>query len=281
MKIIVTGGMGFIGSNLVRRLVSAGHDVVVIDNLFNCSITNRVDGVRYVIAPTSDIWLVRDFSPDVIFHLGEYSRVEQSFDDIKDVFELNVVSTFAVIDYSLRNNAKLIYAGSSTVLGDDGAALSPYSFFKQQNIDLIKNYGRWFGLRYAITYFYNVYGPGESSGAYGTVIAKFLDRHRRGEPLQVTEPGTQKRNFTHVDDIVTGLMLVMDDGVGNGFGIGSDESYSIIDVAKMISDKIEITPGRQGNRMSSKLMTDKTKSLGWVAKNNLPDYIKRSLDEQA
>jgi len=141
----------------------------------------------------------------------------------------------------------------------------------------VRNYGSWYGMRYAITYFYNVYGPGERAGTYGTVIEIFRQKRLGGEPLRVNAPGTQKRNFTHIDDIVSGLMLVGEKGTGDDFGIGDEHEYSILDVAKMFGGEIFMGPEVAGNRMGSDIDTSKTRLLGWEPTRLLEDYIREAL----
>lgn len=272
-KVIVTGGAGFVGSNLCARLVQEGYEVYSVDNYSTGSPDNHVNDVIYYHMSTKDIGRL-EFKPDTIFHLGEYSRVEQSFNDMDKVWESNSTGTFEVLNFALRHKAKLIYAGSSTKFGDNGADSSPYAFTKSKNTQLVKNYGEWYGLDYAITYFYNVYGKNEiSDGPYATLIAKYAKLAREGKILPVTLPGTQVRNFTHVDDIVDGLILVGKFGDGDNYGIGADVSYSVLDIAKMFGGKYEYTPGKRGNRMSAQLVTDRLKALGWEPKRHLSDYI--------
>jgi len=285
-KVLVTGGAGFIGSHLCERLVKDGNIVYSLDNYFTGNKKNHIEGVNYIKGNTKDIFKLIDFTPDIIYHLGEYSRVEQSFDDMRIVYEYNKIGTFEVLEFVRRTGAKLIYAGSSTKFGDGGIArnTSPYAWTKASNTELVINYGNWYGINYAITYFYNVYGPREiESGKYATLIALFKQKMKNNEPLTIVSPGTQKRNFTHVDDIVDGLILVGKDGYGDEFGIGSDEAFSIVEVAQMFlglsykeaikEKKIVMLPPRRGNRMSAEVIIDKTKSLGWSAKKKLIDWI--------
>ena len=115
----------------------------------------------------------------------------------------------------------------------------------------MENYGNWFGVEYAIVYFYNVYGKREiKTGRYATLIALFAEKMRKGEPLTVVTPGTQLRNFTHVDDIIDGLLLVGEKGSGDEYGIGNPNAYSVIDIAKIFGGEIKMLPERKGNRMS-------------------------------
>jgi len=218
------------------------------------------------------------FRPDVVFHLGEYSRVEQSFEDIEKVINSNVVGTHAVLEFVRKNNCKLIYAGSSTKFSDIGKDSSPYAWTKSKNTELVNNYGKWYGIDYAITYFYNVYGPREiEQGKYATFVASMLYKYKNNLPLTVVSPGTQKRNFTHIDDTIDALALIVEKGKGDGYGIGSDDAYSILDVVEMFGREVVMLPERDGNRHSSDLLTNNTKSLGWKCKRNLRDYIKKIL----
>lgn len=280
-KILVTGGAGFVGSHLCERLIKTEHEVYSLDNYFTGTTNNHVDGVTYIKGDTKNIANLVTLSPDVIYHLGEYSRVEQSFSDIELVHEYNTIGTFNVLEFARKNCCKVVYSGSSTKFGDGGLgrSASPYAYTKASNTELVVNYGNWFNLPYAITYFYNVYGPREvSTGKYATLIALFKELYRQGLPLTVVAPGTQKRNFTYIDDIISALVLIGENGYGDEFGIGSDESFSIIDVAKMFQSEIEMLPERQGNRMTSDVITDKTKALGWQPKHRLIDYIKSEIE---
>ncbi|MDO8514660.1 MAG: NAD-dependent epimerase/dehydratase family protein [bacterium] len=273
--ILVTGGAGFVGSNLIRRLLSDGHRVISLDMYFSGSRDAHIDGVEYREGHTKDIEKLVPEAVDTIYHLGEYARVEQSLDEPDVVWDLNIAGTHAVIEYWRKRKNKLVYAGSSTKFGDGGLArdATPYAWTKAVNTELVRNYGAWYKLSYAITYFYNVYGPGERTGHYGTVIAIFAEKLKNGEPITVTSPGTQKRNFTHVDDIVEGLVLVGERGEGDDFGLGNEKEYSILEVAQMFSKNITMLPERLGNRMNSSIDTTKTKALGWSAKHDLEEYI--------
>ena len=145
---------------------------------------------------------------------------------------------------------------------------------KATNSELVKNYGAWFNLNYAIVYFYNVYGPREiSKGRYATLIGLFKEKIKNNEKLTVVRPGTQKRNFTHVQDIIEGLILVGKKGNGDNYGIGSPESYSILDIADFFKTPIVMIPERPGNRMDAEIDTSKTEALGWKPKWSIKDYL--------
>jgi UDP-glucose 4-epimerase len=276
-KILVTGGAGFVGSHLCERLaLEANNEVYSLDNYFTGSKANHVANVTYIAGDTVDISKLVSFVPDMVYHLGEYSRVEQSFDDFETVWRYNIEGTFAVMEFVRKAGCKILYAGSSTKFGDGGEArtTSPYAWTKALNTELVMNYGEWFNVPYAITYFYNVYGKREiATGRYATLIALFAEKMKAGEALTVVAPGTQRRNFTHIDDIVDGLILVGEKGFGDEFGIGSTTSYTISDIAKMFGGEIVMVPERRGNRMSADVIIDKTKALGWYPKSELNEYI--------
>ena len=279
-KILVTGGAGFVGSHLCKRLAqNKNYEVYSLDNYFTGSESNHMDNVTYIKGNTKDIASLVKFNPDMIYHLGEYSRVEQSFDDLEKVWHFNKEGTFAVLEFVRKAGCKILYAGSSTKFGDGGLgrSASPYAWTKASNTELVKNYGAWFNVSYAITYFYNVYGPREIQiGKYATLIALFKEKMKNGEALTIVSPGTQKRNFTHIDDIIDGLILVGENGYGDEFGIGSGEAFSILETAEMFGGKIKMLPERKGNRMVADVITAKTEALGWSPKHSLRDYIEES-----
>lgn len=275
--ILVTGGAGFVGARLCKRLIDDGNAVISLDNYFTGSREAHVPGVDYREGHTKDIETLVPETPDLIYHLGEYSRVERSLLEPALVWDLNIRGTFAVAEYWRTRGCKLIYAGSSTKFGDGGLGRdqSPYAWTKATNTELVRNYGAWYGLPYAITYFYNVYGPGERAGAYGTVIEIFRQKRMNGEPLTVNAPGTQKRNFTHIADIIEGLILVGEKGDGDDFGIGDERAYSILEVAELFGGPVTMGRETQGNRMTADIDTSKTRLLGWEPKNDLRSYIER------
>lgn len=276
-KIIVTGGAGFVGSHLCERLAQdSNNEVYSLDNYFTGSIENHVPNVHYIKGDTVNIANLVTFTPDMVYHLGEYSRVEQSFDDIETVWRYNKDGIFAVLEFVRKAGCKILYAGSSTKFGDGGMgrSASPYAWTKATNTELVMNYGNWFNIPYAITYFYNVYGRREiATGKYATLIALLTEKMKAEEQLTVVSPGTQKRNFTYIDDIIDGLILVGENGYGDEFGIGSPDAFSILEVAQMFGGKVNMLPERKGNRMTADVVSDKTKALGWSPKHSLHDYI--------
>lgn len=276
-KILITGGAGFVGSHLAKRLHENGNAISVLDNYFTGKKSNHIKGVKYTKGETKDIFkLYKNIQIDYIYHLGEYSRVEQSYDDIELVMQYNAYPFYELLKLAAHHKAKLIYSGSSTKFSDNlDVVESPYSFTKRMNTELLVNYAKWFKFKYAITYFYNVYGPNEiSQGKYATVIGKFLFlKKNNAKFLPITKPGIQKRRFTHIDDIINGLIIVGKKGLGDGFGIGSDKSYNIIQIAKMLQMNYKMKPLKKGNRLDGKLVTSKTKKLGWKPVKNLKKYL--------
>lgn len=276
--ILVTGGAGFIGSHLLRALsVRYPHSKLIsLDNYFTGSKENHIEGVEYREGHTKDIESLVPESPELVFHLGEYARVAPSFKEPRVVWDLNIRGTFGVLEFIRARGSKLIYAGSSTKYGDGGLgrSQSPYAWSKANNTELIVNYGEWYNIRYAITYFYNVYGPGErTTEKYGTVIATFLEKYKAGEPLPLWRPGTQERYFTHVEDIVSGLLLVSANGEGDEFGLGDDTVYTMEEVAKLFGGPIEYLPEHPGERKTATLDASRARALGWECKWKLVDYI--------
>lgn len=273
--VVVTGGAGFVGSHLCERLHTEGYQVIALDNYFTGTPENHIEGVTYRNGHTKDIESMIPETPDLVFHLGEYARTEKSFEDVELVWDLNKSGTFAVLEFCRRKKCKVVYAGSSTKFADQGEGRdqSPYAWTKATNTELVQNYADWFGLEYAITYFYNVYGPREMSGPYGTLVRIFTELYRNGQPLTITAPGTQTRNFTHVYDIVNGLMLVGEKGHGDGYGIGADVSHSVMEVAHMFGGEHLMMPERKGNRLTSGVDNARTKALGWQPQHALTAWI--------
>ena len=280
-QILITGGAGFIGSNLCEKLAQNPNNLIYsLDNYSTGSKANHVPNVTYIEGETADIAKLVNFAPDSIYHLGEYSRVEQSFDDIEKVWRYNKDGIFAVLQFCRNAGSKLIYAGSSTKFGDGGLgrSQSPYAWTKASNTELVENYGAWFNVPFAIVYFYNVYGKREiATGKYATLIALFKEKRLKGEPLTVVSPGTQKRNFTHIEDIINGLVLVGEQGYGDEFGIGSPESFTILEIAQKFGGEVIMLPERKGNRMTADVVTAKTEALGWRVTKSIDDYIREEI----
>jgi UDP-glucose 4-epimerase len=283
-NILITGGAGFIGSNLIRTLKQKYKDINIIslDNYSSGNDKNHVkeEGIKYIKGDTwniCEIEEIQNFQPEYVFHFGEFSRIVLSFEKPRETFFSNTIGTQQVLQYCVEKKAKLIYSGSSAIFGNDmkDQHLNPYSFTKAKNIELIKNYKNWFNLDYVICYFYNVFGPGQiNEGAYATVIGIFEKQYKNNLPLTVVKPGTQKRCFTHINDIIDGIILVANDGDGDGYFLGSKENISIIDIAKMFKTKYEMIDERKGERKISTIIdNEKMDNLGWKVTVNIKDYI--------
>lgn len=280
-NILVIGGAGFVGTNLCKYLLNDPKNMIyVLDNYFTGSEANHIKSSRihYTYGMAQDIrylFVPGVFNFDYIYHFGEYSRVEQSYYDLDAVMFLNL-QLHKVLEYCIETGAKLIYSGSSTKFSSEGSSLSPYAWTKCINTDLIQKYNEWFGIDYAIVYFYNVYGPHEiEEGKYATLIGRYKRLQKEGKPLKVTLPGTQVRNFTHIEDTVRALELVAKHGHGDGYGIGSPTAYSVETVAHAFSDNVEYVESPRGNRMSAEVVSDKTRALGWEPEHDLLEYIER------
>lgn len=282
-KVVITGGAGFVGSHLCEELLKfKGVEIYSIDDYSSGSKANHINGVKYINGKSCDIDSLIEFEPSHVFHLGEYSRVEASFKDIDKVFDSNMSSIYNILKFIKKTGAKLVYSGSSTKFADDGKNVesNPYAWTKSTNTELVKTYSKWFDINYAITYFYNVFGGREiADGNYATVVGIFKKKYLNDELLEVVLPGTQKRNFTHIDDIISALVLIGINGQGDGYGIGSTEVLSIEELAQLFNTRLVYLPERKGNRMLGKLKTKKTIELGWQPKKSIKKHIKEFINQ--
>ena len=208
-NILVTGGAGAVGTNLIEALLAKGNKVTSWDNYSAGKVDNHIAGANY--HPISTIQSVEALQDDfdLIYHLGEYSKVVPSFDEITNAFTYNILGSFKLLEAIRKNNIPVVYAGSSTKLSYPGELHSPYAFFKSTIAKLVQGYGDWYDIKYNICYFYNVYGPRTDTwgNEWQSVINIFKKQKEEGVPLTITGDGTQRRDFTHVNDIVNGLIL--------------------------------------------------------------------------
>ena len=277
--ILVTGGAGHVGSHVIELLVADDRNrVISLDNYSNGSRENHIAGAEYRDGHTKEIARLVPETPDIVFHLGEYARIATSFEDAATVYDFNIVGTFGVVEFCrARRVPKLVYAASSTrfAIEGDGRHQNPYSFTKATNVDLINDYGRWFGLPYAICYFYNAFGPRErGEGKYATLIAKFESLWRAGRALEVVSPGTQRRSFTYVKDLARGIILVGEQGQGDGYALRADASYSVLDIARAFGGEIEMVGGYPGRQDVADDPTRARDELGWKPTLDVMDYIR-------
>lgn len=285
-KILVTGGAGFVGSNLVKRIKDAypDSDITVIDNMFTGNRSNVPSGIEIRECNT---WEIEDkFSSDlgtfdIVFHFGEYSRIVSSFEDIDYVLKTNLHGTTRVLEMCRKWGAKLIYSASSSKFGNNGQDenLSPYAWMKSKIVELIKNYKEWYNLEYEICYFFNVYGPGQiKTGDYATVVGIFERQWENGESLTVVSPGTQTRDFTHINDIVDGVIKATEKNLNGEWHLRSGKAYSILEVAEMFNCDYTMIPERRGERKEAvEIPTDTNDKLEWSPTVSLDQYIKNKI----
>ncbi|MDH4443262.1 MAG: NAD-dependent epimerase/dehydratase family protein [Candidatus Fonsibacter sp.] len=281
--IVITGGAGFIGSNLIKFLIKkTKYKILSIDNYSTGSKNNHCNSSRVKYINSNNIYIEKKLSKIknkilTLFHFGEFSRIYQSFTDIIPCYNSNMLGTFSVVKFCSDNKIKLIYSASSSKFGNKGKDenLSPYSWTKSKNIELIENYNKWFDLRYEILYFYNVYGPGQiKKSKMAAVIAIFEEQYKNKKSLTVVKPGTQKRDFTHINDIVNGCFLAFKKGKNDHYFLGSKKSYKILDIAKMFKTKIKMVPERKGERLGSFYKKSNTeRHLNFKTTINIEDYI--------
>ena len=275
-KILVTGGVGFIGTNLIKRLLSEGHEVISIDNYSTGNKENEQEGCTYhnLNINHKEIPEIAD-SFDVIFHIAALARIQPSLIRPQETIEANVNGTLNVLELARKNNTPVIFAGSSSF--HHGLYGSSYAWSKHAGEQLCKLYSEVYGLNTSICRFYNVYGPHQlEDGEYSTVLGIFERQYRNDEPLTITGKGEQRRDFTHVDDIVDGLYRCMDkDLKAEIFELGRGVNYSINEIVDMFGAERKYIPARSGE-YDVTLCTD-TKAhemLGWTPTRNLEDYIK-------
>ena len=283
MKALVTGGVGFIGTNLVKRLLDDGHKVVSLDNYTTGVKENEIQqkDVQYF---DVDLRYVHDYDffmdkPDVIFHTAALARIQPSLQDPTTTIQNNFDSTLNILEWARPKKCPVIFAGSSSF--HQGLWGSPYAWSKFAGEQLCELYNKVYNLPTAICRFYNVYGPHQIEGGdYAAVIGIFERQYKNNEPLTITGDGEQRRDFTHVDDIVDGLIRCgekINKVSGEEFELGSGINFSINEVANMFGDDYskEYIPARDGEYEMTLCTDDKAnKLLGWNPKNNINDYIK-------
>lgn len=274
MKILVTGGAGFVGTNLIKRLLKEGHSVVSLDNYTTGLKSNELEGCQYWSGDIQNIATMdKDF--DVVFHMAAIARIQPSFERPEDYIETNFAGTYEVVKFCIKNNIPLIYAGSSSK--HSGRFKNPYTFSKDLGEDIITLYQKHFNLKASITRFYNVYGPYQLlEGGYTTLIGRWINNIENGIQCEIYGDGEKRRDFTHVDDIVDALVKIMEQSAyGFEFELGRSKNISVNEIAEMF----KITPiykdSKPGEAQNT-LCTDMTahRILGWNPVNNIEDYIK-------
>jgi UDP-glucose 4-epimerase len=280
-KVLVTGGCGFIGFHLTKRLVEKGFDVDVIDNLSIGKEAKDVTqiGANFLGCDIRSIDNIPNKEYGIVFHLAALSRIQPSLDKPALTFSVNSFGTKNVIEYALRNNCKLIFAGSSSK--HHNPQLSPYAMSKEIGEQWIKMYKTVFGLDAEIVRFYNVYGPGELVDSHmSAVIGIWRHCIKKGLPIPIVGDGEQRRDFTHIDDIIDGIELVAfsNEKHEDGWELGTGKNYSINEVFEMFKERYNCNkvylPEQKGNyRETVRLNDDTLNRLGWKPKMDLKDYI--------
>ena len=275
MNIIVTGGAGFIGTNLIKRLLKDGHDVTSIDNYSTGLESNQQKGCFYM---THDIRVFDDYDlikPDIIFHMAAIARIQPSFKDPLSYFETNATGTLKIAKYCADNNVPLIYAGSSS--HHSGKFKNPYTFSKDIGEEITQLFNYQFGLKSSIARFYNVYGPHQlKEGGYTTLIGRWINNIENGNECEIYGDGTKRRDFTHVYDIANANYLAMNSSkVGNGevINIGNSDNRSVNEIANLIGGPItHVEPVIEPRET----LADNTKAkdlLGWSPTINIEDWV--------
>jgi UDP-glucose 4-epimerase len=279
MNIVITGGLGFIGINLTKRLLESGHKIIVIDDYSVGKVENQIEGVRYLPMNVEQIEHIRGDEVDLCFHLAALSRIQPSFEAPSEFFRVNVSGTEAVCEWARKWGVKVVYSGSSSQWHDPFQ--SPYAMYKKLGEDVCKMYKKVFGTNIEIARFYNVYGPYEiTEGKWAAVIGKWRGQIQNGEPITIVGDGEQRRDFTYVDDIVDGLVKI---GFGtetheDAWELGTGFNYSLNEVAGFFVSKfgceIERVPNQSGNyRETKRENNDALDRLEWISKDVLKEYI--------
>ena len=284
MKALVTGGVGFVGTNLIKRLLKDGNKVVSLDNYSTGFKNNEQEGCQYF---DVDLCHVYDYSffmdkPDVIFHMGALARIQPSIKDPITAIQNNFDSTLNVLEWARSRDCPVIFAGSSSY--HHGLWGSPYAWSKHAGEQLCKLYSNVYDLPTAICRFYNVYGPHQlEEGDYSTVIGIFEKQYREGKPLTITADGKQRRDFTYIDDIVDGLVKCSEHNFkAEFFELGRGVNYSINEIANMFGEDYprEYIPARKGEYDVTLADYSKAKlQLGWEPIGDINSYIKSVIGE--
>ena len=281
---MVTGGAGFVGSNLINHILNKTHfNIISLDNYSTGNKKNHIksERIKYIKSHTKNISKILElFKKDIhsLFHFGEFSRIYQSFLKMSDCIDSNTIGSNEVFNFCLSNKIKLIYSATSASIGNKGVDknLSPYAFTKAKNLELLDNLKNWFNFKFEVIYFYNVYGPGQIRKGYmATVIGIFEDQFKKKIPLTIVKPGTQSRRFTHILDTVEACYFGWKKNKCRHYSISHKKSYTIIEVAKMFNSKIKLLPSRAGERYASALtnMNLSNKVYKIFGKINLKDYV--------
>ena len=277
-KVLVTGGVGFIGSNLIKQLVKNDFKVTSIDNYSTGSINNEIKGVEYINDDIENIHKIQT-NFNLCFHLAAQSRVQPSFDNPNESLRVNVNGTSRVMEWAINNNTKVIYAGSSSKHHDPSD--SPYAMYKFLGEQVCLLYKKSYNVNVEICRFYNVYGPGENvDEKFGNVIGIWTAKIKKNQPLPIVGDGKQRRDFIHVHDLVDGLIKIAESDISHNdaWELGSGINYSVNDLFNFFKNKYDIEsitiPDQPGNyRKTLRTNDDTLKLLNWDPKDRLKSHI--------
>lgn len=274
MKVLVTGGCGFIGSHLVDRLIDLGHEVCVFDNFSTGNNTNKKAEICNIdVGEIKPKYYHNDFN--YIFHLAAEPRIKPSWNNIISVNKSNVTGTLAILEFARMKNTKVVFASSSSV---KYGAKNPYTFSKNLGEQYCKMYRDYWNLQVTIARLFNVYGERQiEEGDYATVMGIFQKHKRENKPLPITSNGHVKRDFVYVKDVVDCFVKMIDKFYGNtNFEIGTGKNYSIYELAAMFNQQTVPIGDRPGEVLQDTLanINNTKKLLGWKPKCNLEDYVK-------
>jgi UDP-glucose 4-epimerase len=278
MNILVTGGAGFIGTNLIKKLLEENHTIVSVDNYSTGKVENHQEGCEY---HNYDINNIEDYSWlgkfDIIYHLAAIARIQPSFERPSEYFETNANATMKICHYASKNNIPLVYAGSSS--HHSGKFKNPYTFSKDTGEEVVKLFQEHYNLKASIARFYNVYGPYHlKEGGYCTLIGTWERSIEQGMSLTVYGDGSKRRDFTHVEDIVDALIRIGDQNAwGYTFELGRGKNYSVLEIALMFDKATLSFAADKPGEAQETLCTDFTAQqlLQWQPKWNIQDYIKQ------
>jgi len=279
-KVLVTGGCGFIGHALSQKLIENGYEVDIIDNLSIGKEAKIPEGCNFLGGDIRAMGNLENKAYDYIFHLAALSRIQPSFENPTQTFSVNVDGTRQVVEYAYKNKSKLIYSGSSSRWHNPKK--SPYAMSKHMGEEWVKMYKEVYELNAEIVRFYNVYGPGELVDSHmAAVIGKWRYQIKNGEPLTIVGHGYQRRDFTHIDDIVDGLVRIAesDKKHEDAWELGTGNNYEIKEVAEMFIDKfgcetIHIADQKGNYPETIRVNDDAINELGWQPTDKLEKYIK-------
>ena len=251
MKILITGWRGFIGSHLTEKLLELGHEVVGIDNGQSEFFQTKTDHKPYYnlkvkIHKLQNLCNSYSFDLkgiDVVFHVAAIARIPQSFDNPHLYYQNNIISTLNLLEACRKQKIKkFIYSSSSSVVDPS----NPYAHSKLIGEELCEMYSRLYGMNIQCLRYFNVYGDRMASGGYATVLQKFKEHKDKNQSLQIFGDGTQRRDFTFVDDIVQANLLMLDETEFGIYDVGSAQNYSILEIAQQFNHTIEFVDGFVG-----------------------------------